>query len=43
MALPAKKNDRDNYVVGTTWNIVISSLVLAAKFHTDAFEYDKMF
>ena len=43
MALPIFAKERDNYVVGTTWNIVISSMVLAAKFNHDVFEYNKMF
>lgn len=43
MALPIFAKERDNYVLGTTWNIVISSMVMAAKFNHDAFEYNKIF
>ena len=30
-------------MVGSTWNLVISSMILAAKFNHDEYEYDKNF
>ena len=41
--LPIPADKKENYVVGSTWNLVMCSMVMAAKFNTDEFEYDKMF
>lgn len=43
MTIPIKSKDKENFVVGSTWNLVISSMVLSAKFNHDAYEYDKNF
>jgi hypothetical protein len=43
MSLPIKNKLKENFVVGSTWNLVISSMILAAKFNHDEYEYDKNF
>lgn len=43
MKLPLNSKDKENFVVGSTWNLVISSMVLSAKFNHDEYEYDKNF
>jgi hypothetical protein len=43
MTMPIKSKDKENFVVGSTWNLVISSMVLSAKFNHDLYEYDKNF
>ena len=43
MTLPIKSKLKQNFVVGSTWNLVISSMTLAAKFNHDEYEYDKNF
>lgn len=41
--MPVPSKEKENYVVGSTWNLVISSMVLSAKFNHDLYEYDKIF
>lgn len=43
MTMPVSSKEKENYVVGSTWNLVISSMVLSAKFNHDEYEYDKNF
>jgi len=43
LKLPITSKDKENFVVGSTWNLVISSMVLSAKFNHDKYEYDNYF
>lgn len=43
MSLPIPSKLKENYVIGSTWNLVITSMTLAAKFNHDEYEYDKNF
>lgn len=41
MVWPIPNSKKENYVVGSTWNLIFCSMVMAAKFHYDEYEYDK--
>lgn len=43
MSLPIKNKLKENFLIGSTWNLVISSMILATKFNHDEYEYDKYF
>ena len=43
MLMPIPLKQKENYVVGSTWNLEITSMTMAAKFNHDEYEYDKNF